>query len=230
MNKFEFNQTRKSWDSYRCFYNNDGPFVEFETGEVILTRNPEPYQRKHYDRYGLQLVSTSDTRWCPQLYLDKKRTQKVKTAWVTHGGQQILAIDHEQGVAIKVNGSWGIKSGKIQYLGKHLQSAAAVWTGHSRLPIAMAEITVSKPDRSAKKDLAPKLDEVRTAVTAAARIQDLRPAWLDSRFVAHPDWVDQTVEEIYAYVCADEGRMRSVATNGFTFPRAETKHEYLYIK
>jgi len=53
MNKFEFNQTRKSWDSYRCFYNNDGPFVEFETGEVILTRYPEPNQRKHYDRYGL---------------------------------------------------------------------------------------------------------------------------------------------------------------------------------
>jgi hypothetical protein len=230
MKKFEFNHTNKHWDSYRCFYSNHGPFVEFETGEVILTRSPEPDQRKHYDRYGLQLVSTSDTRWCPQLYLDKECTEEVKTAWVTQGGQQILAVDHEQRVAIKVNGRWGIKTDKLQYLGKHLQYAAAVWTGHSRLPIALAEITVSMPDRSVKKDLAAKLDEVRTAVTAAARIQGLHPAWHSDKLTAQPDWIEKTVEELCAYVCADEASMRTVATNGFAFPRAETKHEYLYIK
>jgi hypothetical protein len=230
MKNFEFNHTNKHWDSYQCFYNNHGPFVEFETGEVILTRSPEPHQRKHYDRYGLQLVSTSDTRWCPQLYFDKECTEEVKTVWVTQGGQQLLAVDREQRVAIKVNGRWGIKTDKLQYLGKHLQSAAAVWTGHSRLPIALAEITVSMPDRSVKKDLAAKLDEVRTAVTAAARIQGLHPAWHSDKLTAQPDWIEKTVEELCAYVCADQTSMRAVATNGFAYPRAETKHEYLYIK
>jgi hypothetical protein len=94
----------------------------------------------------------------------------------------------------------------------------------------MAEITVSKPDRSVKKDLAAKLDEVRTAVTAAARIQGLHPAWHSDKLTARPDWIEKTVEELCAYVCADQISMRTVATNGFAFPRAETKHEYLYIK
>jgi hypothetical protein len=230
MKNIEFNHTNKHWDSYQCFYNNHGPFVEFETGEVILTRYPEPSQRKHYERYGIQLVSTADTRWCPQLYLDKACTQEVKTAWVTQGGQQIIAVDHEQRVAIAVSGAWGIKKDKLQYLGKHLNRAAAVWTGHSRLPIPMAEITVSTPDRSVKKELADKIEDVRAVVTAAARIQGLSPAWNCDKVTAEPNWIDKTVDEICAYLCADKNLMRIVATNGFAYPRAETKHEYLYIK
>lgn len=77
MKQFEFNHSKKRWDHYQCFHNDHGPFVEFETGEVILTRSPAPDQRKHYDRYGIQLVSTADTRSCPQLYLDKACTQAV---------------------------------------------------------------------------------------------------------------------------------------------------------
>ena len=74
MKQFEFNHTRKRWDHYQCFHNSHGPFVEFETGEVILTRFPELDQRQRYDRYGIQLVSTADTHWCPRLYLDKACT------------------------------------------------------------------------------------------------------------------------------------------------------------
>lgn len=230
MKQFKFNHTNKRWDSYQCFYNTYGPFVEFETGEVILTHSPYPYQRNHYDRYGIQLVSTADTRWCPGLYLDKACTEEVKPAWVNQGGQQILAVDREQRVAIKVNGRWGIKTDKLQFLGSHLRSAAAVWTGPNRLPIAMAEITVSIPDRTVKRGLNDKLVQVRAAVTAAARIQGLVPSWNGGKLRAKPEWHDNSVEEIYAYVCADQTRMRQVATNGFSYPRAETKHEFLYVK
>jgi hypothetical protein len=231
MKKFEFKHQQKRWDYYNCFHASEGPFVEFETGEVILTRKPEPDQRKHYDRYGLQLVSTSDTRWCPQLYLDTKCTEEVKTAWITQGGQQVLAVDHEQRVAIKVNGRWGIKTDKLQYLGKHLQNAAAVWMGPERLPIPMAKITVSRPDRNMVKELTPKLEQVRTAVRAAARIQGIeRPYWDDGRLGIKREWMGMTVEDICAYVCADKIWMRIVAFNGFTHPRAETQHDFLYIK
>lgn len=230
MKKFEFDHTNKRWDSYRCFHAHKGPFVEFETGEVILTRVPHPDQRKHYDKYGLQLVSTSDTRWCPKLYMDKACTEEIKTAWVTDGGQQILAIDHEQRVAIKVNSRWGIKTDKLQFLGSHLKSASAVWTGPERLPIAMDTITVSRPDRTIKRELQAKLNEVRAAVAAAARIQNMRPTWNNDKLTARPKWAEETVEDIYANVCADEMSMRIVATNGFAYPRAETKYEYLYIK
>lgn len=230
MIKFEFNHKEKQWDQYRCFYVTAGPFVEFETGELILRQSPDPNQRKHYDRYGLQLVSTADARWCPQLYLDKECTEAVKPAWVTQGGQQILAVDHEQRVAIKVNGRWGIKTEKLQYLGSHLRSAAAVWTGPNRLPIAMEQITVSRPDRTVAKELSAKLDELRTVVTAAARIQNLHPAWHTDKVTADTSWAHKTLEELCAYVCANTSMMRAVATNGFAYPRTETKHEYLYVK
>lgn len=230
MKKFEFNHSKKRWDAYNCFHVSNGPFTEFETGELILRNKPDPSQRKHYDSYGLQLVSTSDARWCPQLYLDKECTEEVKTAWVTQGGQQIIAVDHEQRVAIKVNGRWGVKTQALQFLGSHLQSAAAVWTGPNRLPIPLAKITVSKPDKTVRKELAPKLDEVRAAVTAAARIQGLLPLWADDKLTAKPEWADMSVEDIYANVCAENYKMRIVATNGFAYPRAETQHDFLYIK
>lgn len=230
MKAFEFKHQNKRWDGYRCFHANEGPFVEFETGEVILTRSPEPNQRRHYDRYGVQLVSTSDTRWCPQLYLDKECTEEVKTAWVTHGGQQILAVDCEQRVAIKVSGRWGVKHDKIQFLASHLRSAAAVWTGPARLPIPVDQITVSQPARTVAKELSAKLDQVRAAVTAAARIQNLAPCWADTKVTARSEWVGMSVEELYAYVCANNSLMRTVATNGFAYPRAETQHDFLYVK
>jgi hypothetical protein len=230
MIKFEFKHQNKQWDGYRCFHANEGPFVEFETGEVILTRSPEPDQRRHYDRYGVQLVSTADTRWCPQLYLDKECTQEVKTAWLTQGGQQIIAVDREQRVATKVNERWGVKTEKLQYLGSHLRSAAAVWTGPNRLPIAMEQITVSRPDRTVAKELSAKLDELRTVVTAAARIQNLHLAWHTDKVTADTSWADKTVEDICAYVFADTNLMRAIVTNGFAYPRAETRHDFLYVK
>lgn len=230
MKEFEFDHKRKRWDQYHCFYVNNGPFVEFETGEVILTSCPEPSQRKHYDAYGIQLVSTADTRWCPALYLDKACTEEVKPAWVTQGGQQILAIDRVQRVAIKVTDRYGVKTDKLQFLGSHLRYAAAVWTGPNRLPISMDTITVSRPDLTVKSGLAAKLAEVRAAVTAAARIQNLYPAYTCDKLRASSDWGDKSVEGICAHVFADSHRMRTVAANGFSYPRAETKHEFLYIK
>lgn len=230
MNKFEFSSTARHWDAYKCFHVNNGPFVEFETGELILRDFPNPNQRREYDKYGIRLVSTTDARWCPQLYLDKACTEEVKSAWVTQGRRQIIAVDHEQRVAVKVNERWGVKTEALQYLGKHLRSAAAVWTGPNRLPIPLAKITVSKPDSTVRKELASKLDEVRTAVTAAARIKSLSPVWGDDKLTAKAEWADMSVEDIYANVCANDYTMRCVATNGFAYPRAETQHDFLYIK
>jgi hypothetical protein len=229
MIKFEFNHHQKSWDRYHAFHATNGPFTEFETGELMVTYTPKPGARRTYAKYGIQLVTTADKN-CPQLYLDKACTQPVPPAWVTQGGQQHLAVDLEQKVATALRTEWG-KNKKLQYLGKHVEGACALWTGPNRLPVPLAQITVSTPDRSCKRELKDKLDAARAAITAVARMQGLPVPWGTDRLAACKEWVDLTVEEIVAKVLAyDKILIRYAAFNGFSYPRNDTKHDFLYIK
>jgi hypothetical protein len=230
MQKFEFNHKGKMWDRYKAFHNTEGPFTEFETGEVIVTYLPQPRGRGRQNKYGIELVTTRD-RECPTLYFDKECTQPVKRAWLLQDGQQHLAIDRERKVAIKLAPyRYRRNSPELQYLASHVDACHAIWTGPERLPIPLSKITVSQPDRTIKRTLGEKLEDVRAAVKAAARIQELPDfMWGGDKFPAHKDWQDMTVEDICAYVCADKSRMRQVAFSGFSYPRAETQHEFLYV-
>jgi len=230
MNKFEFNHKARNWDTYRAFHWHNGPFVEFETGEVGVNFIPRsPSNRTTSSKYGIQLTATRDYH-CPTMYFDKDRTEKVPQAWFNQDGQQYLAVDLEQGVAIALtNYRYGRNKDTLQFLPSHLRSMHAVWMGPERMPLPLAQITVSRPDKSIKADLREKLSEVRAAVSAAARIRNLPTMWTDDKWTADPAWVDWTVEDICAYVCTSENVMQYVATNGFSYPRAESKHDFLYI-
>lgn len=229
MKQFEFNHQRKMWDTHRAFHSTQGPFTEFETGELMVHYLPRPDGRQVYQKYGIQLVGTSD-RDCPKLYLDKACTQEVLTAWVTQRGQQLIAVDEEQKVAVALRTGWSNKKELMQFLPSHVHNARALWTGPNRLPVPLAQITVSQPDPTVKKGIKDKVDTVRTAVTAAARIKGLPTIWGNDKLTAKPEWEDMEVEDIVAHVCSDDLWMRMVATNGFTYPRADTKHDFLYIK
>lgn len=231
MKKIEFDSSRERFNSYNCFHTyGPGPFVEFKTGEVILTREHTLDDRKHYSRYGFHLTTTTSS-YCPGLYMDKACTEYVTPAWLSQNGQQLLVIDEEQKVAIKVARAHRTKPPEVlQFLGTHLEHASAVWTGPNRLPIPLAKIIVSQPDRPLKKELAQKLDDVRSSVTAAARVRGLSPSWSQAKQPVKNDWLDKSVEVICAYLCSDETMMRTVATNGFSYPRAETGVDFLYIK
>lgn len=238
MKKFEFKQNSKMWDRYTAFHANEGPFVEFETGEVMVNYHPSPAGRRHYGRYDIELVTTSDDQ-CPELFFDKECTEPVKRAWLTQNGQQHLAVDHEQKVAVKLSGSRYIsphateqslkRSPELQYLPSHLGGARAVWMGYGRPPVPLAKIVVSQPDRSIKKELGQKLQQVRDAVRAAARIQNISD-WGEQKMVVSPQWQDWTVEDICAYVCSDTTYMQWVAYGGFMFPRTEARYDFLYVK
>lgn len=125
-----------------------GGLVEFETGEVMVSNWSHCDYRQMYDKYGIQLVATTDTD-CPQLYLDKECTKLVKKAWVTHHGMQELAIDHEQKVAVAY--SYRRYDERSSHLGKHVHSALAYWSGAKRLPIALGKIKVQTPDTEYRK-------------------------------------------------------------------------------
>jgi len=240
MKKFEFDQNHKMWDRYRAFHATHGPFVEFETGEVMVNYFPRPDGRRYYGRYDIQLVTTSDSD-CPQLYFDRKCEQPVTPAWLKQDGQQNLAIDHDQKVAVKLSGWRAMLSThpedslkrfpELQYLPSHLQGAHAVWMGYGRPPVPLTKIAVSAPDKTMKEDMRAKLRDVRDSVRAAARITgvEARPYGPEDKMPVRAEWQDWTVEDICAYVCADTTSMRWAAYGGFEYPRAVTKYDYLHV-
>ena len=196
-----------------------------------MTYHPRPDQRRTYEKYGIQLVTTTDAA-CPTLYFDEKLEKPVPMAWFNQSGMQHLAVDLERGVAVKLSSCRyrNTKDPSRQFLGDHTRGAVALWTGPERMPVPLSTISVSEPDKDVRKELRTLLADTRKAVVAAARMRDLPKSWGEDKLPADPNWVDWTVEQLCAYVCADEYRRRTVYTNGFSYPRKQTQHDFLYVE
>ena len=228
MKPFEFAHKYKKWDEYGAFHNTQGPFVEFETGELMLpSHGHKPYDRKMYERFGLRLTTTTEPD-CPDLYFDRECYHPVKKAWLTQKGQQILVIDYQQGVAVKSDYGWRNKNENAKCFASHVQHAGILWTGSDVLPIPRAPIHISRPDQYLRHDIGSKLKEVATIVTAAARVRGLTTYW-DSGLDAKKEWVDMSADDICANVLSSDNDMARVAKNGFSFPRTNDAAEYLFV-
>ncbi len=241
MKQFKFNHSGKKWDDRSCFYNSAyrSDFVTFETGELIAT-GCRSENRRFYEYYGVTLTSSVENT--TPLFLDEKRTQPVKQAWLTQGGQQLMAIDHEQKVAVHLapNFSWRPqKKLPQQYWG-----ALAIWPRSEVKPTALSSFSVSKPLRGkVVSDLRSKLADARAIVSAAFRINPKLYWPYDPKVYAYEaaqkypvsqDWVGLTAKEISDFVLSGAQKnnwrfLRFVGPNGFQLPRAVTQHDYLYI-
>jgi hypothetical protein len=236
---FEDLTRAKRWDRYKTFHKIVGPLVAFETGELMLPSQPNINQRRYYGQFDIELATTSDGGF--QFYADKECTEAIPQAWLTQGGQQHIAIDYEQKLAIPVKHIFKQKTKDMRYRPKHLDEACALWTGPERMPVALNQLTVSRPDTDIRKSVNKKtLDEVVTAVTAAHRILS------DGARASHPrngpvtvdpQWAGMTVSEIVAQISAESptaaphnSLMARVSYYGFTYPRAESTHDFIYIK
>jgi len=243
MKAFEFDHKHKSWDRYQAFHNVDWGLVEFETGEVMVKNYIEASDRMMYNKYGIQLVATTDSK-CPQLYLDKECTEYCKKAWITHHGMQELAIDWEQKVAVLLSGRYDVgiprEDTLSPYLGSHCHSALAYWSGSERLPIPLGQIKVQTPNPEYKKVLSPIiLNEVLPAITAIYKMQDDKPHWgAEGKYIAKEEWLanDSSVEEIVADICSEKDEwqltrdLAQIATSGFEYPRSTQLVDFLYVK
>jgi len=240
MKKVEFTGNRR-WDAYKAFHQTKGEFTLFENGECMLTRAQfRPHQRRMYPELGVQIVATNDDN-LPQLYMDEARTQPVKKAWLNASSdlrfldkrQQFLVVDYEQGVAIRIGrGSYGRRSSPLQHVPDHLSSACALWMGPHRKPVPLSKIEVAEPDPELKKQLRPKLRDVKAAAGAIRRISDDRPVWTNDKMRVNPEWLDMSVEEIIEenFAGPDWWFNRARAANGFEFPRKTSTFEYLYTE
>jgi len=233
MKQFEFNHACKNWDHRKVFHYDHSGFTEFENGELII-EHTNIHCRGHQSKYDVEMTTTRDCG--RQLYLDEMCTQPVKKAWLLQGGQQDMALDYEQKVAVHLHGGYRGAS-KSRELPHQYHGASAFWPRAEQLPIPLSQFTVSKPDRSIKKELIGKLDDIRAAITAAVRINPpkYRFSTTDHKYKARPRWLEMSLTGIVASLTSgtgytDDRDRYAIAHNGFSYPRADTYHDYLYFK
>ena len=240
MKKFRFDHANKSWDRYKMFHKFNGAMCEFETGEVMVAANLQSHHRQMYDRYNIQVVSTTEPD-CPSLYFDKECTELVTKAWLTQEGQQELAIDHEQScaVALRYYYHWGQRTKPSVYLGSHVREAGAYWSGAERMPVPLESIKVQQPNPEYRKKVQPVLnDEVIPAITAMWRLSDASNGhqYSVNKYKAKEKWLESSAQEIIDDILSEDSdyyrneAMRSIAQSGFRLPRATTEVDFLYIK
>lgn len=240
MKHVNFSNDDKRWDRYGAFHHIDGGLVHFDTGEVMVMANMESYYRQTYNKFGIQLVSTTEKE-CPALYFDKECTDLVTKAWLTQDGQQELAIDLEQqcAVAFRYHNWYRGKSEGIPALGSHVEQASAYWSGAKRLPVPLAKIKVQAPNPEYRKKVAVLLnDEVQPAITAMWRLSDASKGYgyNTRKYRAKESWLDSSAQEIIDDILSDVSdynkteAMRSIAQHGFRLPRTTSEVDFLYIK
>ena len=234
MKTFEFDHASKSWDRYKAFHNCHYGLVEFDTGEVMVMNYLNADDRMMYDKYGIQLVATTDSN-CPDLYLDKECTEPCKKAWVTQHGMQELAIDWEQKVAVALGGR---RHGEHRTeLGNHVQSALAYWAGAERRPVPMGVIKVQTPNPEYKKKVHSVLiNEVLPTITAMHKMKENKNWYAErGKYRAKEHWLDSSAQEIVANICDTPdwnlaGDISMIARNGFEYPRSTELVDFLYVK
>lgn len=132
MKQFEYDRQYDNFDSYKRFSNNRVyGFTEFLNGELMYTRSqPDPDERKMYEKYGIQIACTNDTG-LPSFTTMKG--EEVPKSWLHYRGTQYLVIDHDKGVALGT-GNWS-EFDRLQ-LPLNLSGHARVyWASHRAMPV-----------------------------------------------------------------------------------------------
>lgn len=227
MKSVPFNYESRSWDRYKAFHCVDGQFTQFETGEVITTNG---YSRPDYrfrDRRGVSILATKD-HWCPRLYTDEALKDPVPAAWLNEDGQQYLAIDHQQGVAVRLSSPY--QDTNKQFVPAHLKGAAAIWVRPDQKPLSLTPIHLSMPDKEFRKAMWRKLREVRSVALASAKLRGIPDNWGTTKASVFRTWLDKPTEEIIEEVLSDEVTTRWVAYGGWDYPRLAVTCDYLYTE
>jgi hypothetical protein len=242
MKKFEFNPEHQQWDRFKEFHACYQPFVEFANGQLIITNPPDLYQRKMYERYNIELVSTTAPD-VPRLYLNKDDDKPIPKAWVQQGGQQLLAVDYEQGVAVAI-GYCGYYYGRGHTNPNYSEGfnntvpdnlcgqAFVYWAGHGRLPVASKKITVSVAEQELTKKLRDHLKSAMPALHAIYRMKadESQRYWGTAKLELHANWLELTTEELVAELSKDWHTLKCAVKSGFLGLRDQREVDYLYVK
>ena len=245
MKEFKFDHANKSWDRYRAFHNQHLGIVEFETGELMV-RSCDTDDRRMYDKYGIQIVTSTDSD-CPPLYLDKECNEPCPKAWLNQGGYTALAIDHEQKVAFQLhhpNSGYRVNPHRLPHLGSHVNNALGYWGGAERIRIRNGKTELEQPNPEWRKKVCPVLlSEVLPAITAMHRLAEKKNWYESGKYPAKESWLDSSASEIIDDILttpvnhwqtelgenAKLDVIHRIATHGFNNPRSTSYVDFLYI-
>ena len=230
MKKWEFNSNRKQFDQYKHGWYSHGPWVKFETGDMMLHHYAmkDKDNRKHYQDLNLGIYDMS-TGERPDL-IDPKSGDPLKASEIDRDGLQTFVVDHETGFA------YGAQLGTIKNVPAHASRACLYWANPSADPITRGGIKVSTAFKGAeKKALLAKQKAVRAVVSAQVKmgaVGGTEPPHTPFPQLWSPMWMKWEVQDILDVL--PDHRLNHIAVAGFlpvwderTYPRLVIKERKL---
>jgi len=156
----EFDRNKMEWDSWRAFHvtvEHYSAFVQFDTGELIVTnRRWSPDERRAYKELHLQVIGTDD-RDCPRLFVPGS-DKPVPKSHLNHNGMQVLLLDHDCQRAVSLE-SWmtGDNNGRTipeRFRDRGSRNVNAYYSGPSAMPLGAVPITRHYPQPLTTKERA----------------------------------------------------------------------------
>ena len=149
----EFNMNEAKWDYFRAFYirrgpgydYNNQPIVQFDTGEVIVTKSRwEPDIRKTYEQWNVGVYATTDDY--TSLKLCVPGTEKpLPKAWLSRDGLQTLWVDYDHKLAVRIDKK--IAADTMKRIPERFRSSVNVYYGGKDDTPLGAPIEVSRPKK-----------------------------------------------------------------------------------
>jgi hypothetical protein len=190
---FDRSSAKCHWDRYRAFYNERDGFVQFETGEVIVSRTSHlsSENERHYNnRYDVRFFYPADTNRPSGVLWDPKNNQKVLRSWLPQAGLLMLDCHTKRVVHPAFNyarKNYGLlnreydstdqiseEAHKNPVVNPGIPSrfnggAAVYWAGPGHEPVTTGTITYSPPDKLTSEEAA-QLKEKLIVIKTADRL------------------------------------------------------------
>jgi hypothetical protein len=225
-----FDHANAKWDAFKRFYIQHGPgydhgygssrpFVQFDTGEVIVTRHKfDPDERHVYKDLGIAVYGTADDK-CPTFTTPDGET--VLKSWLTYLGQQIVLAD--LGTRKVVRMDYHRYEDPIDCPSDLRPNARAYFAGEGRDPVGRA-VKVARPTARTKEEKA----HVQSMIDASKMWAEILPSDQRHTYPSKPLDFDHVLKGEFKDFGRSE-RLQMIhkgVVNGYT----TVSHPYLLLK
>lgn len=159
------------WDRFEHFHHNGGPFVRFETGELIFVPNrPSPHDRGMKQKYNLQITTT---REFDHRLVNPETDEDVPQAWLNRREQQHLIVDWDLKRAYPIM-SYPQAKKALADAPKYVRQIepGMVWMAEGEEPITGSATILVQPIHKLTKDEKKHMDTLEKACKAWAGLRE----------------------------------------------------------
>lgn len=223
MKRVDFNSIPRRWDMYRAFHVHTGKgFVQFETGEIICTRNKfDPHERGYHKLHDVYIVHPDDN--VLNFYTDEG--EPIPTAQLTKDGNPVLLFDPQFNRAVHLGYRWNARNDDVK-LPEHLRGFTTLTFNTNDMPRGSLPIKISSPFVATKEHRQWLKEAQEYAKVMYEMLRDGQSYWAGSEkgLVTQPP--TQSPTEFVDMVCGTKSQdamvfLARAATNGIGFARME---------